>query len=264
MRLSSAAKATDRVSKMRIAVMLSGCGTNAEKIIEFNSKNYIVSLLFSDNPDSNCKKISEKFKIPCEIVDIENFYLNTPKSDMKRRSEYDSLISDIFRKNKIDLVALAGYRWVITSALYENFTVLNIHPGDLRVIDKNGLRKYRGLGWVPVAKALLNKEKELYSTVHFVNGELDGGKIACISKPVKIDIDDAIFNQISEGPGIKTIKMMLKNNNPYVEDVLLYKLSLKNLEKLKQEGDWKVFPVCIDKVCRKKGKKDIEEMMNDE
>jgi len=245
MRCSTTNQILKKKSKKNIAIMLSGSGTNAEKIIEFDSRFYEVKLLFSDNPDSNCKKIAEKYDISYEIYEIYDFYKDTSINDLIKRREYDKKISSLFKENDIDIVALAGYRWLITKEIFDSFLTFNIHPGDLRVIDKNGKRKYTGLGWVPIAKAILNDEENVFSTVHIVNGELDGGNILCISDPVKLEIDEETVQKIKNGPSIRKIKKSHDMN-----ESVLYKISCKFQEILKMKGDWIVYPKCIEQMIK--------------
>ena len=81
------------------------------------------------------------------------------------------------KKNKIDLVCLAGFMKILSNYLIKKFKgkIINIHPSILP--------KYKGLN--THQRAIKNKEKFAGCTVHYVNSRLDSGKII-LQKKVKI------------------------------------------------------------------------------
>ena len=81
------------------------------------------------------------------------------------------------KKNKIELICLAGFMKILSKNFFKNFKgkVLNIHP--------SLLPKYKGLN--THQRAIENKDKYSGCTVHFVNSKLDSGKII-LQKKVKI------------------------------------------------------------------------------
>ena len=85
------------------------------------------------------------------------------------------------KKNKIELICLAGFMQILSKHLIKNFNgkILNIHP--------SLLPKYKGLN--THKRALINKDKYSGCTVHYVTEKLDSGKII-IQKKVKINRKD--------------------------------------------------------------------------
>ena len=81
------------------------------------------------------------------------------------------------KKNKIDLICLAGFMKIISKNFIKNFKgkILNIHP--------SLLPKYKGLN--THQRAIENNEKFSGCTVHYVSAKLDSGKII-LQKKVKI------------------------------------------------------------------------------
>ena len=75
----------------------------------------------------------------------------------------------LLKKNKINLICLAGFMKILSKNFIKNFkgTILNIHP--------SLLPKFKGLN--TFKRVLKNKEKKTGCTVHYVNNKLDGGKI---------------------------------------------------------------------------------------
>jgi phosphoribosylglycinamide formyltransferase 1 len=73
------------------------------------------------------------------------------------------------KKNRIDLICLAGFMKILSKTFINNFNgkILNIHP--------SLLPKFKGLN--THERAIRNKEKYSGCTVHFVNSKLDSGKI---------------------------------------------------------------------------------------
>ena len=85
------------------------------------------------------------------------------------------------KKNKIELICLAGFMKIISRNFIKNFKgkILNIHP--------SLLPKYKGLN--THQRAILNNEKFSGCTVHLVNSKIDSGKII-LKKKVKIEKKD--------------------------------------------------------------------------
>ncbi|MDD5178232.1 MAG: formyltransferase family protein [Candidatus Nanoarchaeia archaeon] len=258
-----------------LAIFMSGTGSNATKILERfimdkddNKTTFYPNLIFTDNPNSKAKEIGNSFKerglkIPVICVDIKGFKSKfTDKLD--KRKEYDENTAKIIRNYGINMVALAGYDWIVTNELLDAYpTILNVHPGDLRVRDEKGKRKYVGLGWVPSAKAILNGESKGHSSVHLVTPELDGGPLLAVSAPQYLDMDHLanITKLCGDANDIKEIQKYIKEN-PEASDKQLRKMfpvysTAKDLqERLKVNGDWIIFPETIARVANQDYKKD--------
>jgi len=108
----------------------------------------------------------------------------------KDKEVAEKKILNELKKNKIELVCLAGFMKILSKNFVKNFNgrILNIHP--------SLLPKYKGLN--THQKALENKEKFAGCTVHFVNSKLDSGKII-LQKKVKIlkrDTPDSLAKKI--------------------------------------------------------------------
>ena len=101
--------------------------------------------------------------------------------DFKKKISPENKILLELKKNKIDLICLAGFMKILSKSFIENFhgRILNIHP--------SLLPKYKGLN--THQKVIKNNEKYSGCTVHFVNSKLDSGKIV-LQKKVKISKSD--------------------------------------------------------------------------
>lgn len=271
---------------MRLAIFMSGSGSNAKKIIEKYLKQrnegmafFKPLLIFTDNPDSNALKIScdeykeEGFMINLHCHPIKEFYKRKGYDDLKSidvRAEYDKDQHDTLKDYGIDVIALAGYDWVVTPILCDNFLTVNVHPGDLRVKfpeeHKNaGKRRYIGLGWVPSAKAIINGEEKVYTSVHLVTSELDGGQLLAVSAPQKVQEEVRSLEDrtvlLGEAKNISDISKYIRNN-PDMNDEELYKrfpicrFAKDCQERLKIHGDWIVFPEVITYLAQGRYSKD--------
>jgi len=160
-------------NKIKTAVFISGAGSNLKSLIRF-SKNKIspisVDLIISNDRKSKGLGFGKIFKIKRKIF---NFKI---KKDAEKKILFE------LKKNKIDLICLAGFMKILSKNFIKNFKgkILNIHP--------SLLPKYKGLK--THERAIQNKEKYSGCTVHFVNSRLDSGKII-LQKKVKINKNDS-------------------------------------------------------------------------
>jgi 5,10-methenyltetrahydrofolate synthetase len=221
--------------QMMLACMLSGSGTNVRKIIERQLKlgeksPFRVVAIFTDNKKSNALNIAAEHAIPFLCNDIRDFYAkrNAERKDMRVRKEYDAETKKFLCQNNADAVALCGYMSVVTSEISDSFVTINVHPADLRK-KANGHRLYAGkLGVPSVQAAIMNGDKSLRSTVHLVTSGVDEGPILMVSQPVKVEISEA------------------EKKDSYK----LKEAAERNMERLKENGDWLVYPEAIEMLAR--------------
>ena len=155
-------------NKIRTAVFISGKGSNLESLIKFSflEKSPIsIDMIISNNPKSKGLIFGKIYKIKKKIINFN-----------KKKTAEKKIISEL-KKNKIDLICLAGFMKILSKNFIKNFKgkILNIHP--------SLLPKYKGLH--THERAIKNKEKYSGCTVHFVNSKLDSGKII-LQKKVRI------------------------------------------------------------------------------
>lgn len=155
--------------RIRVAVLVSGGGTNLQAILDAERAGRIVSgqvaLVLSDRSDAYALKRAERFGVKTACVTKAEF----PLRDLRERE-----IIRILEENKIELIVLAGF----LSILSENFTskyvdrIVNVHPSLIPSFCGKG---YYGL---KVHEAALARGvKVTGATVHYVNEIPDGGKI---------------------------------------------------------------------------------------
>ena len=167
--------------KIKVAVFVSGGGTNLQAILESERRGEIpdaeISLVLSNNPNAYALERAKNFGVKAVCVD---------KSVYKTLSEREAKTIEILKENGIELIVLAGY----LSILSENFTklyadrIINVHPSLIPSFCGKGF-----YGLKVHEEALNYGVKVTGATVHFVNEIPDGGKII-MQKAVAIEDGD--------------------------------------------------------------------------
>ena len=159
----------------KIAIFASGSGTNAENIAEYfsGSPEKAVTLILSNNKNAGVFGRAERLNIPSVLFSKDEFYQSQN-------------VLDILKQEKIDLIVLAGFLWLIPDYLISNFSgkIINIHPALLP--------KYGGKGMFGMKvheSVLYNKESESGITIHFVNEKYDDGEVI-LQVRCNVDPDD--------------------------------------------------------------------------
>ena len=171
--------------------------------------------------------------------------------DPALRRAFDAENLRILREHGVRLAAAAGYDWVISAELCEALPIVNVHPGDLRVLDEQGRRRYVGLGWIPTAKAILHGDETVRSTTHLVTPELDGGPIARVSRPVPVDLPPGMSAQniLPAGTSLGEVIRDLRSGGGRFEDSLIVTHARMIQERLKEAGDWVELPLTLHRVA---------------
>ena len=168
-------------NKIKTAIFISGKGSNLRSLIKFSKlqKSPIsINLIITNNKLAKGLKYGDIFKIKKKIIQ----FINKDVAEKKILNE--------LKKNKIELICLAGFMKIISKNFIKNFKgkILNIHP--------SLLPKYKGLN--THHRAIKNKDRYSGCTVHFVNSILDSGEII-LQKKVKIlkkDTPDSLARKI--------------------------------------------------------------------
>ena len=154
--------------KAKIAVLVSGGGTNLQAIIDSVNLGVIksgeISVVISNNKDAYALERAKNAGIPSEVV------LKKGVS----QEEFEQKITDILNAYKIDIIVLAGFMCILS----ENFTkkypkrIINVHPSLIPSFCGKGFYGLR-----VHEEALKYGVKVTGATVHFVNEIPDGGEI---------------------------------------------------------------------------------------
>jgi phosphoribosylglycinamide formyltransferase-1 len=149
------------MSVKHIALMASGSGTNAQRIIEYFAGNdrIRVTCLLSNNPEAYALVRAASLGVETMVFTREDLRMS-------------SVVLDYLVEHKTDLIVLAGFLWLIPGTLIERFTILNIHPA---LLPKYGGKNMYG-NFVHEA-VIRNGEKESGITIHYVNEKYDEGAV---------------------------------------------------------------------------------------
>ena len=156
------------LKKIKVAVFISGSGTNLKNLIKFSlspGSPIKVALVVSNNSNALGLNYIKKYKIKKKIYKFRNI-----------SKEENIILNELKRKN-IELICLAGFMKILSKNFIKMFNgkILNIHP--------SLLPKYKGLN--THERVINNNEKFSGCTVHIVNSKLDSGK-TILQKKVKI------------------------------------------------------------------------------
>jgi phosphoribosylglycinamide formyltransferase-1 len=148
---------------VRLAVFLSGSGTNAEKIFSYfqNHPTIEVGLVLSNNSQAFGLTRAAKFNIPVRIFDKQQF----------RESEE---VINWLKDERITHIVLAGFLWLIPENLIAAFPhrIINIHPA---LLPKFGGKGMYGAKVHEAVKA--SGEMQTGITIHEVDEHYDEGKV---------------------------------------------------------------------------------------
>lgn len=166
---------------MKIAVLVSGGGTNLQAILESERRgenpNGKVTLVVASKPGVYALERAASFGVPTAVVS---------RKDYASSEEFDAALLSVLQENGIELVVLAGFLSVLgpsVIAAYPN-RILNVHPSLIPSFCGPGFYGLR----VHEA-ALARGVKVTGATVHFVNEVCDGGPIL-LQKAVEIQPGD--------------------------------------------------------------------------
>ena len=180
--------------RVRTAVFISGTGSNLKSLIKFSKLKkspLSINIIISNNPRAKGLLYGKIYKIKKKIF---NF---------KKKNLAEKKILEELNKNRISLICLAGFMKILSKNFIKRFKgkILNIHP--------SLLPKFKGLN--THERAIINKEKYSGCTVHYVNSNLDSGKII-IQKRVKI--------KKNETPKTLAKKILLQEHKLYPAAIL--------------------------------------------
>ena len=153
--------------KTRIAVFVSGGGTNLQAIIDAEKSGIIKSgkteLVISDNPEAYALERAKANGIKTAVVLKNN-----------GQAEFEKKISEILAENKIEMIILAGFMCILSADFTSKWPerIINIHPSLIPSFCGKGC-----YGLHVHEKALAYGVKVTGATVHFVNEIPDGGRI---------------------------------------------------------------------------------------
>lgn len=165
----------------RIAVLVSGGGTNLQALIDAQQRGEIIggeiAAVIASNHEAYALERAQKADIPTYVV-ARKAYASSQAMTQALVERLQSL--------DIDLVVLAGFMVILTSEMVQAYpnAILNVHPALIPSFAGPGC-----YGLHVHEKALEYGVKLSGATVHFVSEECDGGPIVS-QKAVEVLPDD--------------------------------------------------------------------------
>lgn len=165
----------------RIAVLVSGGGTNLQALIDAQGRNELgggeIVAVIASKPGAYALERAARAGIPGYVV---------ARKDHPSSQAMTVALVDKLRELDIDLVVLAGFMVILTGEMVDAFpnAILNVHPALIPAFCGEGC-----YGLHVHEKALAYGVKVTGATVHFVSEECDGGPIV-LQKAVYIQDGD--------------------------------------------------------------------------
>jgi phosphoribosylglycinamide formyltransferase-1 len=176
--LGEAVISAGRAPKRRVAILISGRGSNMTALIAAaQAPDYPaeIALVLSNRPDAQGIAAARAAGIATAIVDHTRFG--------KDRAAFEAALERELQARRIDIVCLAGFMRLLTPGLVSRWEgrMLNVHPALLP--------SFKGLD--THARALAAGVKVHGATVHFVTPEMDSGPIIAQGEVAVRDDDTA-------------------------------------------------------------------------
>ncbi len=169
------------MKKARIAVFVSGGGTNLQALIDAQNAGIIhsgeIALVLANNANAYALERAKAAGIPSRVV---------LKREEGSQEAFEAKLKQLLGEYKIDLIVLAGFMSILSESFTRDYPerIINVHPSLIPAFCGKG---YYGLR--VHEEALRYGVKVTGATVHFVNEIPDGGRIL-LQKAVEIQDGD--------------------------------------------------------------------------
>ncbi len=167
--------------KTRIAVLVSGGGTNLQALIDAQAAGKLpdgeLTLVISNKPDAYALTRAKNAGIPTAVIEKKAF---------ADAAAFEDALIETLKNNRTELIVLAGFMVILGKRFTDTFPrrIINVHPALIPSFCGEGFYGLR------VHEAALTKGvKVTGATVHFVNEIPDGGEII-LQKAVAVHDSD--------------------------------------------------------------------------
>ena len=167
--------------KARIAVLVSGGGTNLQALMDAQDSGKLRSgeivLVVSNNANAFALERARKHGIETAAL---------TRAEFPEQAAFERRLCEILEEKGIDLIILAGFMRILSAAFTGRYPrrILNVHPSLIPSFCGDGF-----YGLHVHEAALAYGVKVTGATVHFVNEVTDGGQII-MQKAVEVLPDD--------------------------------------------------------------------------
>ena len=167
--------------KKRIAVLVSGGGTNLQALLDAEKAGIIksgeITLVISNKADAYALKRAENASVETAVIEKKNY---------ASKEAFEDAIVNLLTEKRIDIIVLAGFMVILSESFTKKYPerIINVHPSLIPSFCGEGF-----YGLHVHEAALSYGVKVTGATVHFVNEIPDGGKII-MQKAVEIKEGD--------------------------------------------------------------------------
>ena len=167
--------------KKRIAVLVSGGGTNLQALLEAEDAGLIphgeIAMVISNNPNAYALQRARAVGVPAGVI---------TKAECGSQEAFEETLQAVLERNGTDLIILAGFMAILSEKFTSKWPkrIINVHP--------SLIPSFCGAGFYGLKvheAALAYGVKVTGATVHFVNEIPDGGEIIA-QKAVNIEEGD--------------------------------------------------------------------------
>ena len=155
--------------KKRIAVLVSGGGTNLQALLDAEAAGKIphgeIAMVISNNPDAYALERARLAGVPGAVI---------TRAECGSKEAFEDALQAVLERNGTDLIILAGFMAILSERFTSKWPerILNVHPSLIPSFCGEGF-----YGLKVHEAALAYGVKVTGATVHFVNEIPDGGRI---------------------------------------------------------------------------------------
>lgn len=166
---------------LRLAVLVSGGGTNLQALIDQIEQNKLpeveIEVVISNNKNAYALERAKKHGIAAQAI---------VRKDFENKLKFEDALLKLIDSYEVDLIVLAGCLLIIPEKVVQSYKnrIINIHP--------SLIPSFCGAGFYGLKvheEALARGVKVTGATVHFVDEGTDTGPII-LQKPVYVEDDD--------------------------------------------------------------------------
>lgn len=167
--------------KTRIAVFVSGGGTNLQALLDAEEAGHIphgeIAMVVSNNPGAYALERARQAGVPGAVITRKEFPV---------RADFERQLQSVLELGGIDMIVLAGFMCILSGDFTKKWPgrILNIHPSLIPAFCGEGF-----YGLHVHEAALARGVKITGATVHYVNEIPDGGPIVA-QRAVEVRDDD--------------------------------------------------------------------------
>ncbi|MEA1920439.1 MAG: phosphoribosylglycinamide formyltransferase [Campylobacterota bacterium] len=143
----------------KIIILFSGEGTNLQNLIEqLHQKHCEVITTITNRPNAGGIARAKSLNIPVSVIDHTHF---------ESREAFDTVLVEHINAYEPDLVIMAGFMRILTPVFTLYVKAINVHP--------SLLPQFKGAN--AIERSFESDAIQCGVSVHWVNGELDGGEV---------------------------------------------------------------------------------------